>query len=331
MSALPLAKLFPWKKLAAVILGLAVTVTLIVMIEPGVVWGQLKSALPTIGLILGLFFIRILLETQAWQFAVVGKTSYGSLLKISLEGLGVDAFHPFLLIRGDTIRLAQLNRRFQIPSGAGSLLTDQAIRSLATLIFLGLALMEGAGVCPMGGCPLRQGLFPFLILVGLVAVMIRIFKKGIFYGALLGDPQKGVLKWFSPSVRGALEERDRHFQAFWKTKRPLFLQSLFIHLLSLGLLGLEVYWIGHALDLAFSWSFALTLAGLSIIIRKIFYFLPGAHGVLELLYAGIASLLLGPQALLIGLTIVIVQRIRVFVWATVGLVLVGNPFKVLMK
>jgi hypothetical protein len=225
-------------------------------------------------------------------------------------------------VGGTPVRLALLKKKTGIADGAGSVAADQAVRSLAGLIFVGLGLFFGFLLVPGNG--LIRGLMLIAAVGGLgYAAVAGRRRGGFFTGLLAGFP------FFSPAVRGRFEERDRFLRRFRAEAPASFYTALLIHLSVFGLSALEILAIGRSIDAYFPGALSLGLAALIPIVRFGASFMPAALGVLEGILALLLALTFGLPLAPLGVAVVLVLRLKTLAWWIVGLVVTGNPMRLL--
>ena len=333
MQGLAISKLIPWKALALLVAGLIVLGLLIQQQGVALIGTQLGQVGPVFLAILGLTFFFLFLQTFAWQVILKdNKGSFWSLFKIKAGGDALNALLPFSLIGGTAVQDHLLRERHQVQAGADSIVIDRNVQNLAVMIFVWVGLIVGFLNALQLPATVRIGVPFLLLLVGIFFVVaIRTGGPGFFAPVMrrLGD--LGLPFGKSASCRGHVQETDRLLLQFYQQRSGAFYQALFLQLLCQGLMVAEVYLIGRAIFAEFSPALALLLAAATPLITGLFTIIPGAFGILELIYAGILMLAFGGIGAAAGITIVLVRRARALVWIIVGMILTGNPFRMFLK
>lgn len=333
MQGLNISKLVPWKQLAFLVAGLVILGVLIAQQGAGVIGSQLLSVGSVFLAILGITFFYLFLQTFAWQVCIPdGKGSFWSLFKIKAGGDALNSLLPFTLIGGSAVQGQLLREKHQVEAGAESIVIDRSIQIVALSMFVWVALIVGflnATLLPIG---LRIVIPVLALVIGAFTIWaVRSHGPGLFAPIVRTLAGLGVPGCATPALRGSLRESDRTLLNFYESKRGAFYQALFLQLLCQGLLVAEIYLIGTALVPAFTPALALVLAATAPLIAALFWFVPGAFGVLELIFAVLLGIAFGTGGAAAGITLVLVRRARALVWIIVGMGLTGNPFKMFLK
>jgi hypothetical protein len=318
MKGFDLKKLLPRKSLALLGLGVFVWLAIFFLAGPSSVLHLTAEGLKAFGSVMALSAAAVAFRAAAWKIALAqeGKRNV-ALISVLMAVLGVG---------GTPVRLAILKKKAGIADGAGSVATDQAVRSLAGLIFTGLGLFFGFLMIPGNG--LVRGLMLLAAAGGWGYAVVAARRRGGFLSALVaGLPSRLI----SPAVRGRFEERDRFFNRFRSARPGPFYTALGIHLVVFGLSTLEILVIGRAVDSEFPGFLALALSALIPAIRLLVSFLPAAFGVLEGAVALILTLAFGPPLAPLGVAVVVVLRLKTLVWWVVGIAVTGNPMRLLFS
>lgn len=326
MEGINLGKLIPWKKVAFATGGLILIAVWILCYGTELVGAHFASLkLETIVVIAALSFFWFFLQALAWNLSLgAASLSFWQLLKIKIGGEGLNMLGPFTLVGGDSVRF-DLMKRQGIEAGAGSVVTDQAVQQLAIVVIIAIGLTFGVLALPELHPILRWGV-PALTVVGLVVTVFKISRNpGSFFGALCSCPKT------SPAMKGRVSEIDRHLTEFRRHQGGTFYQALLLHILAQGLKVGEIYVIGSVLLPTFSVALAFVLAALIPLVKGLFCFLPAALGIIESLFVGVFVVVLGAATGPAGLLLALIRRLRAFAWIVLGLVLVGNPFRMFLK
>ena len=331
MAAINFSKLIPWKHLVSFLAGMALLIYLIYSLGAGEIGAQLSSIGWTYLSVFVISFFYLFLQTLAWHVTITeGHVSFWGLFRIKISMEALNAFLPFSLIKGESIGAQQLRDRFGILSGSIPIITDRSIRTLALFLFISIGFIVGflnlTALHPL----LRLGIPALTVLKLLICgILIKKSTSG-FYTVLLSKcPQFSPCA--SPASLGQHYEMDLALKAIYENKRGNFYQALLLHLLSYGLLVVEIYLIGSTILPEFNPAMALTLTAIIPFITMIFYFLPGSFGVREGILVGLIGLIVGAPAALAGVTIELVRRARTLFWVIIGFGLTGNPFKMFLK
>lgn len=297
--------------------GLAVFILAIVLSGPADVLYATGKGLKAFGTVFGLSAASLVFRAAAWKTALAfeGRKNapFASVLK-ALTAVG-----------GTPVRLAALKKMTGIADGAGSVVADEAVRSLAGMVFAGISLFLGFLFAPgnmvMRGMMLIAAVGGF----GYVVIFSKRTRKGLFASCLAGLPDRLA----PPSLRGKLEERDRFLTRFRARNRSGFYASFVIHLVGFLFVSLEILAVGKSIDAYFPGALSLGLAALAMILRVCFSSLPAAFGVLEAGVASVLALTFGAPLAAVGVAVVLVLRIVTVAWSAIGFAAAGNPVKLL--
>jgi hypothetical protein len=313
MKGFDFKKIIPRKALAFLGLGVVLWLAVCFLAEPSAVFASAGRGLKAFGAVMVLSAAALAFRATAWKIALDRKET--SLIAVLTAAMGLG---------GTPIQLALLKKKTGIADGAGSVVADQAVRSLAAMIFVGFGLFLGFLFVP--GNALVRGLMLVAAVAGFGFVVISVKRRRGFFTAILGGLP---VRLVSPAVRGRFEERDRFLRRFRSERSGSFFMSLLIHLVVFGLGALEILAVGRAIDAYFPGALALALAALIPAARLAFSFIPAAFGVLEGVVALILSLNFGAPLAPVGVAIVCALRLRTLVWWAVGFATAGNPAKIL--
>jgi glycosyltransferase 2 family protein len=326
MGALNFGKLIPWRHVATFVAGAILLALLIMKYSFDTISSQFLSLGPTFINILIVSFFYYFVQTLAWQITLSGhKVSFWGLFQIKVGADALDSLLPFSFVKGDSISTHQLRQRFGVQSGAESIATDNALCLLALTLFTFLGFIVGFLSLDTLHPIVRYGL-PLLAAIKLVAYIIIVSTQQGFFSAVLAKVIKiGPLA--SPALMGQCREMDQYLKKMFTERKGAFYQALILRLLAFGLLTAEVYLIGAALIPGFTTSLALTLTAVIPVVYIIFYFVPGAFGILEASFASLLTATLGAPVAAAGITLGLVRRARAITWIIIGFIFMGNPFK----
>lgn len=333
MQGLDISKLVPWKQLGFLVAGLVLLGLLIAQQGSGIIGHQLLSVGAVFLAILGIAFFYLFLQTFAWQVCIPdNKGSFWSLFKIKAGGDALNSLLPFALVGGTAVQGQLLRDRHQVEAGAESIVIDRSVQLVAISMFVWVALIVGFLNAVSLPIALRIAV-PVIALVGGIFIVWAIRREGpgLFTPLFVTLSAFGIPGCSAPALYGSVREHDRTLLNFYLTKRGAFYQALFLQLLCQGLFVAEIYLIGTALMPAFSPALALSLAATAPLIAAIFWFIPGAFGIMELVFALVLGAAFGSVGAAAGITLVLVRRARALVWIVVGMGLTGNPFKMFLK
>ncbi|HEX5035762.1 MAG TPA: lysylphosphatidylglycerol synthase domain-containing protein [bacterium] len=298
-------------------IGLALLILAFVLSGPLPVFSAMGRGLGAFGTLIGLSAAALAFRACAWKMALAQEGRKNASLSAALIALTA--------VGGIPIRLGVLRKRTGIPDAAGSIVTDEAVRALAGVIFAVAGLFLGFLLVP--GNILMRGLMLVAAIGGAVYFLVCTRRrKGFFTACLAAWPKRFV----SPAVRGKMEERDRFLSKFRAENRGAFFTVLFIHLVVLLLFALQILVVGKTIDAYFPGVLSLGLAALIVLLRSAFSSLPAAFGVLEAGVALVLAMTFGVPLAAVGVAAVWVLRLLTLVWWVVGFAAAGNPVKILL-
>lgn len=333
MQGLNISQLIPWKRLISLVIGVLLLGWFIASQDAGIIGQYFLKGMRVLPLILLISFFYLFLQTLAWQLAIgSSKGSFWSLFTLETGGNALRALSPFTLVGGDPVQGSLLQQKHEVVSGADSIVTDRTIQILSTAIFVSVGLI--VGFLNTGSLPnaVRIAVPAVVAVLGLFCIIAVKTSKSGFYSAIISKiPTFGMACGAnSPACRGTVDEYDRQMLKFYDKRSGTFYQALVLHLICQVLMMVEVYLIGSALLSQFTIAWALILTAVTPVVSSIFYFVPGALAMMEISYAGLLAIAFGPLGAVVGIVTVLVRRVRGLAWIIVGMVFVGNPFKMFL-
>lgn len=297
--------------------GLALLILAFILSGPLPVLSATGRGLGAFGTLIGLSAAALAFRACAWKMTLAQEGRKNASLSAVLIAL--------LAVGGTPIRLGVLRKRTGIPDAAGSVVTDEAVRALAAMIFAVAGLFLGFLLVP--GNILMRGLMLVAAVGGAVYILACTRRRKGFFSVCLATWPK---RFVSPAVRGKMEERDRFLSKFRAENRGAFSTVLFLHLVVLLLFALQILAVGKAIDPYFPGALSLGLAALFVLLRSAFCSLPAAFGVLEAGVALVLALTFGIPLAADGIAVVWVLRLLTLVWWLAGFAAAGNPVKILL-
>lgn len=328
MKGLNPLKLISLKRISLLLGGLVLLSALIGFRGPSLIGSQVAGIGPVYGLVLGLSLIGLLFRTFSWKIALGrSRISFLRLFRLNAGGEALNAISSILPLRGDTLNFSALRAGGEA-NPPDSIVIDRGIRRLAGFLFLWPGLALGAFFAAPLPNPLRLGI-AFLALAGGGFCVGAVFTapSGLFAPVIRRIRALPLPFLPSPAVLGQCEEIDRLLLRFFNEKRVSFYSSLLLHLVAQGLFTAEIFLIGRALLPDFSVPLALVLTATAPLASRFFPLIPGAFGLLEILFAVILGLAFGGAGCSAGISLQLVRRIRALFWVIVGFVIQGNPLK----
>ncbi|MBI2083324.1 MAG: hypothetical protein HYT76_07110 [Deltaproteobacteria bacterium] len=316
MKGIKLSQLILFKRVGWLFAGL-----LIIIVFGWKSWDETVSAsLPSIltasPWTLLFLFLSYLLQAEATRSLF--KKSPPSLLFLLKLKIVCDTYNKISYLapfRGDTMFRQILEKKKKISEGTEILILDRAIAGISSFWTTTMLLLFGVVL----SLPL-----PSLASIGI----------GILAGL-------GLLKWMpferlrfyfsSQAQKGHSEEADRSLARFVEGNRARYWSSLIFHILSQLILCLVIYWLGKSFFESFSLSQAFLLTGIFPLLSRLLRFLPASLGFFEIACATLMALFYGSEGLALGFLLAIMFRLVVLAGVTAGLLIGGNPTKVLFR
>jgi uncharacterized protein (TIRG00374 family) len=260
------------------------------------------------------YALVMLIHTLAWQaLFAAARAPLGRLLAIRLAGEALN--EAAASVGGEPLKAYLLQPAVPPVEASAAVVVDKTAITLSQVLFLalGLALAPTLGVSSG-----FLGSMAALLAVQVVAVTAFVLTQSTgLLGAAVRRLQRlglGSARW-RPDLLLAF---DRSVAVAYRQRRGRLLACVLVHLLGWVAGSLEVYlalrWMG--VDVSFARALAIDACGTGI--KFLAFAVPGALGVLEggfMLVFGALGLGSG-----LGLTFTVVRRVRMVVWALLGLV-----------
>lgn len=324
MKGIKLSQLISFRRLAAVVAMLGLIVFMVIAIGPekiSLLFPKMISVFPWALLFL---FLSYLLKAQATSFLMKKrKTSLLALLRLKIVCDAYNKISYLAPFRGDTIFRKTLDTDLLIQdrglSGIASFFTATLFLLLGILLSLPLPSFVGLGIGLLSGLLLLKGL-------------LSGYKKneGPYRRLRTVIKQIGLSFLVSRAAEGRLEEADRSLIGLLREDPQPFWSSFVSHTLSNILFGFMVFWLGKGIG-TLSVPQALFLTGLIPLISHIVRFLPGSLGSFEGCSILFMALFYGSEGMAAGFLIAIGFRLVTLTGRIVGLVIGGNPAKILFR
>lgn len=233
-----------------------------------------------------------------------------------LAGEGVNATMPTATVGGELLKISLLNRRApaeRVTAGIGAAYASQA---LAQMLFTALALP-----LTLPALDLPRALKALIVVFVLAGVIATYWLANITRGGAFGKAH-GLFRKVGLGKEGSRAHdattridgaaRDAHSAA-----PAAFAVSVLQFLFAWSWSAVEVGLILYAFTGEVNVLQCIAIESLSAFVDAVFFFVPGQMGTREIGLGGITKALgLGPE---IGISIGLVRRGRVLIWAAIGL------------
>jgi hypothetical protein len=242
---------------------------------------------------------------------------FGYTFAARLAGEGVNATMPTATVGGELLKIALLSRRApaeRVTAGVSAAYTGQ---TFAQMLFTALALPFALPWIPWA-LPYRLMLAFFVFSGLIVTYAIAVVSRGSAFGSVHSVLRKLKIGKEGSSAHETTGRIDDAAKQATVANPHAFSVSVILFLFAWFWGTIEVAVILHACRIDVDLSTCAAIESLSAFIDAAFFFVPGQMGTREGGLAGITHTLgLGTPA---GLTIGLVRRGRVFIWAALGLV-----------
>lgn len=269
-------------------------------------------------------FLWIAFNTEAWKKlfdSLNEKIHFLPLLKIKLSGEGINFMTPLGFMAGDPIRVLLLKRFVGPEARLRSVVIDRSLHSLTAQIFCltGVLLIFTQDIA----FPLWLTMIivtVYLLLSTVLFSIIYCMITGRGFGMIEGLIHFLKIEKRLPKIHHHLNELREHLGYYQNHPRHFFFIAFLWHLAGRVLGVFEIMIILYCLSGQWHFVFSFILVSFSSFFSVTFGFIPGALGIIEVLYAQFA-ILYGYQPET-GLTIQIVRRFRVLFWILVGILVI---------
>ncbi|MBI4211449.1 MAG: flippase-like domain-containing protein, partial [Deltaproteobacteria bacterium] len=291
-----------------------------------VIWQNILAVRWAFLAVLAISAIWYILYAEGWRLFLKDSQDHIGLLdlfRIKIIGEAINTLTPVNFIGGDPLRIYLLKKHgVPVAEGAASVVVDRTVHILASMIILLFGLTITFLNVDRFASNVRYGIPAVAIATILFIIFILIHQRRGFFGPLMTLCKKlRIKKEFSEKTIAKFVELDSHIADFYNSNHRGFLLCLGYNLAGRILGIIEIYVVGHAVVVNFTWYAAIVLCTLAPVVNTIFTFIPGAIGVMEGAFSGVSYLLGFDPAT--GMTIQIIKRIRSFAWVGVGLIFLG--------
>lgn len=304
--------------------GAALLLAMIVHSGPSRLATEALRVGPAFLLIVPVSFSWFALNTWGWRLALeaqaAGETpGFWPLVRAYLAAEAVNNVTPFMAVGGEPLKLALLAPRLSVERTAASVIGDNVVHGLTAPLFMlaGLALgvvafdIERRIVVDLLAATAALGLVALVAWIatgrGLVGPLARLAARRL--GRDAGS------SWLLRAARV-----DGLTVGFLGARNWRFWASIGLHLAGRVMGAVEAWIIMAALGVPFSLAGAMFLIAIAhVAVNLAFGFIPSQLGVQEAAaYVVFAAVGLDPAS---GVTLMLVRRLRSFIWIAVGLAL----------
>jgi len=310
---------------------LAVGIVIFIMLFRIIGFGQTIENFKILGfnffLIIGVHFLAKQFWVTGWKLLIsvpVKMKHYYKLVLANIVGDSTSVINTAGIVAGDGLKALYLRSIVPFRIGLASVVMDRTIHSIGgVLVFLTGIIISFF----VEAIPLYVSVLSLLFVVFLLGLFVYILKKqkdGVLAFVLDKLPTKLVNKIMNDSRWQKVHSLDKEITNVFEMKEGYshFYLSLFLHYIAtLVYHTLEVYLVVYFIDKNVNLSFfdAAFIFVIFYMVVTAAFFMPGNMGTGELAYV-FAFKMLGLDGKL-GLTVAIVNRLRVVLWAAVGTLL----------
>jgi len=309
-------------RFAAVLLGVALLVSLIGGTGPSRVVEQVKTVGWGLGLVIALGGIVHITKTLAWRLTFlcdIRDVSFARMFGLRLVSEAIGSLGLPGQVLGETARVYLLGSTLPVANSISSVTLDRGLYIVTsalvsvTGIFAALFLLSLSGTWRLYAC-----LFASLLAALLVVTATALRRRWpVFSGAAQAI---GSLPWFKNWLDGkqsVIDSAERNLFSFYHETPKAFWASLILNLACHGLAILEVYLLLHFMGARTGILGALVLEAFTKLLNVVGALNPGNFGTFEggnMIFARLIGIT-GAAGLTLGLC----RRARSLFWKAIGL------------
>ena len=307
----------------SLVIGFLLFLLLIYKIGPGQIWENIKKL--TWQKFLILFFLRFLyyiLRTINWKIIYEKyerKAPFAHLFAARIAGDSISYLTPSAQLGGEPVR-AMLVKSSDKRKSFASVIVDKTIEILTIILFIIIGVTIAIAQIPMPG----QYKFIFIAFM-LAATLFGLFllfkqKQGFFIWIINALGKIKIKSKFIEKNRAKIKEIDNYISDFSRDHKKSFFIVFLLYSFVFLFWTTEIYLALLFIDaegITFLKSFLiLTLGSLVVLLPTI----PASLGIYEVTYVTIFVLLgLGVN---VGMTLTLIRRLLVLIWAGAGLLII---------
>ena len=306
-----------WGRPLLVAAGLLSIAYLCYEIGPRVVWDSIRTLGWRLVLVVWFpFVLAVVLDTLGWRVLVSDHAvPFGVLLRARLAGEAVNLVTPTASVGGEPLKAYLIRPHVPLAEGLASVVADKTTVVVGQILLLPVGLYLAMATLPLSH-PLMVAMSAlFAVQVLAVGAFIVVQTLGVFGGGgrVLGRLGRGPAERYQEG----LNEVDRWLRRLYRERRGVLLLSTLLHAAAWATGALEIYLVLYFLGTDVSLVLSLVLETFGAAIRFASFMIPASLGALEGGYVAIFKAFGFPGAL--GLSYMLVRRVREIVWAGLGL------------
>ncbi len=276
-------------------------------------------------IIVALFIFNNISLTYAWKVLINYPVKAHKFLKLVLARIAGDStssINALGAIAGEPIKALFMKDDIPLNAGLASVVLDRIIHSFANTLVVLTGIVFSFFVLDIPAWILTCFLMIVAITCILIIIILKKQKNGFIKYLIKKIPDKISSKFLNEARLKKIKEIDKEISFILSGRESLkrFYISLtagYISILTIG--TLEVYLIIKFIDINISIINSMFVYIFSFFITSAVFFMPGNIGTSEASYS-LALQFLGYDPA-IGLTVGIIKRLRSFVWAGIGMLI----------
>jgi Lysylphosphatidylglycerol synthase TM region len=310
-------------RLAAVLLGIALLVTLICRTGASTVVEQVKTVGWGLGLIIALGGIAHLTRSLAWRFTFlcdIRDVSFARTFALRLVSETIGSFGLPGQVVGETARVYFLGSALPVANSISSVTLDRGIYIITAALLSVTGVLTALLLFPLSGTwQLCAFLFASALVASLVMIGVAIQKR---WPVLSGAARWiGRLPWFKNRLEGkqsVIDSAESDLFSFHQIAPRAFWASLILNLACHAMAVLEVYLLLYFMGARTGLLGALVIEAFTKLINVVGALNPGNFGTYEagnMMLARLLGIAGAP-----GLTLGLCRRVRSIFWKAMGFV-----------
>ncbi|HOU54314.1 MAG TPA: flippase-like domain-containing protein [Myxococcota bacterium] len=263
-------------------------------------------------------------DAMGWGAVLGRETRFpgraGRLVLAQVAGEALNNATPLMNLGGEPVKGLMFRDRLPADQVVSSLVVDNTLKYVATIVFLGIGLGISLFVLPLerpvqAGLVAAFGVVTLAIALAVAAQASGLLQKGLSLGGRLGLSRRFVERHLPAARRIDLAIRE-----FYASRRGAFAMSLGWHLASRAIATIDAWWILWLMGAPVNLLTALFIQTISVLLNLVFAFIPLQIGAAEgghyLLFQVLS---LDPAT---GVVFSLIRRVRGLLWIALGLLIV---------
>lgn len=304
------------------VVGVLLFFLFVYFIGPSQIWENIKRLTwQNFIILLFLRFVHSLLRTVCWKIIFEQyekKISYSYLYAARLAGDAIGYLTPSAQLGGEPIRAMMVNKS-NLEKSFASVIVDKTIEIITQILFTIIGVIIVIALIPLPG-KYEYLLIAFVLGAAFIAIFSFIKQKQGFFIWIIKILKKLKIRFkFIEKRETRIKEIDDHISHFYKKHKKIFLIVFLLHSFIFLLWTTEIY-----LTLLFIGAEGVTLIKSYLIVSLGAFVvmlptMPASLVTYEITYITIFVLLgLGADS---GMTLILIRRIILLIWAGIGLLL----------